>query len=110
MTKLRAFYDAIILRMPENEWFYPIIYLWRKELPDSGGAGKFRRGNSGQLAFVAQDTDRVNMYLASAHNAIPGLGRSAGYHRRLRITSYIATRGNGARSCRTRVSQTVLSN
>jgi N-methylhydantoinase B len=62
----------------ENEWFYPILYLWRKELPDSGGAGKYRGGNSGQFAIVAHDTDRVNMYLASAHNAIPGLGQFGG--------------------------------
>jgi len=62
----------------ENEWFYPILYLWRKELPDSGGAGKYRGGNSGQFAIVAHDTDRVNMYLASAHNAVPGLGQFGG--------------------------------
>ena len=59
----------------KNEWLYPILYLWRKELPDSGGAGKYRGGNSGQLAIVAHDTDRVNIYLVSAHNAIPGFGQ-----------------------------------
>jgi N-methylhydantoinase B len=62
----------------ENEWFYPILYLWRKELADSGGAGKYRGGNSGEIAIVAHDTERVNMYLASAHNAIPGLGQFGG--------------------------------
>ncbi len=70
----------------ENEWFYPILYLWRKELPDSGGAGKYRGGNSGQFAIVAHDTDRVNMYLASAHNAVPGLGSLAGCRRRPHIS------------------------
>ncbi len=82
----------------ENEWFYPILYLWRKELPDSGGAGKYRGGNSGELAIVGHDTDRVNMYLASAHNAIPGLASSAECRVRLHTTSCIAaTAGwNGA--------------
>ena len=36
----------------DNEWFYPILYLWRKELANSGGAGKYRGGNSGELAFI----------------------------------------------------------
>jgi N-methylhydantoinase B len=58
----------------KNEWFYPILYLWRKELR-LGRAGKYRGGNSGQLAIVAYDTDRVTIYLASAHNAIPGFGQ-----------------------------------
>ena len=28
----------------EHEWFYPILYLWRRELANAGGAGKFRGG------------------------------------------------------------------
>jgi N-methylhydantoinase B len=67
--------QSVMPNAEENEWFYPILYLWRKELPDSGGAGKYRGGNSGELAIVAHDAERVNMYLASAHNAIPGLGQ-----------------------------------
>lgn len=77
----------------ENEWFYPILYLWRKELPDSGGAGQYRGGNSGQFAVVAHDTDRVNMYLASAHNAIPGLGQFGGMPPS--PSHYIMYRGEG---------------
>ena len=34
----------------DNELFYPLLYLWRKEIPDSGGSGKFRGGNSAEIA------------------------------------------------------------
>jgi N-methylhydantoinase B len=80
----------------ENEWFYPILYLWRKELPDSGGAGKYRGGNSGEFAIIAHDTDRVNMYLASAHNAIPGLGQFGGMPGA--PSHYLMYRGDGGLS------------
>ena len=36
----------------ETELFYPMLFLWRKEQPDSGGAGRWRGGNGAELAFV----------------------------------------------------------
>lgn len=86
--------QSVMPNAEENEWFYPILYLWRKELPDSGGAGKYRGGNSGEFAIVAHDTDRVNMYLASAHNAIPGLGQFGGMPGA--PSHYLMYRGDGA--------------
>ena len=62
----------------DNEWFYPLLYLWRKELADSGGAGKFRGGNAGELAFVPHDTDRITLFTASGHCAVPGPGLHGG--------------------------------
>ena len=62
----------------DNEWFYPILYLWRKELVNSGGAGKFRGGNSGELAFVPHDTDRITLFTAAGHCAVPGPGLHGG--------------------------------
>jgi len=56
----------------DNEWFYPILYLWRKELANSGGAGKYRGGNSGELAFIPHGTDHINVFTASGHCAVPG--------------------------------------
>jgi N-methylhydantoinase B len=35
-----------------NEHNYPILYLWRREAADSGGAGQFRGGVSGEHAYV----------------------------------------------------------
>jgi len=55
----------------EQELFYPILYLWRREVPDSGGAGKFRGGNSAELAFIPHKTDRLTLYTATGHAAAP---------------------------------------
>lgn len=62
----------------DNEWFYPILYLWRKELVNSGGAGKYRGGNSGELAFIPHGTDRITLFTASGHCAVPGPGLHGG--------------------------------
>ncbi|MBI4287325.1 MAG: hydantoinase B/oxoprolinase family protein [Chloroflexi bacterium] len=34
---------------------FPIMYLYRRMVPDSGGAGKFRGGAAGELAMVLHD-------------------------------------------------------
>ena len=62
----------------DNEWFYPILYLWRKELANSGGAGKFRGGNSAEIAFVPHGTDHISLFTASGHCAVPGPGLHGG--------------------------------
>jgi N-methylhydantoinase B len=62
----------------DNEWFYPILYLWRKELVNSGGAGKYRGGNSGELAFIPHGTDHISLFTASGHCAVPGPGLHGG--------------------------------
>lgn len=63
----------------EHELFYPILYLWRRELPDSGGAGKFRGGNSAELAFIPHKTDRINFFTATGHCAVPPPSLFGGY-------------------------------
>ena len=62
----------------DNEWFYPILYLWRKELPNAGGAGKYRGGNPGELAFIPHGTDLITLFTASGHCAVPGPGLHGG--------------------------------
>lgn len=37
---------------------YPLLYLFRRQLEDSGGAGRYRGGASGELAYVAHDVGR----------------------------------------------------
>ena len=32
---------------------YPLLYLFRRQLEDSGGAGRYRGGASGELAYIA---------------------------------------------------------
>jgi N-methylhydantoinase B len=62
----------------DNEIFYPLLYLWRKEIPDSGGAGRFRGGNSAEIAYVLHDTERMAHHTTGGHTVIPGAGLSGG--------------------------------
>jgi N-methylhydantoinase B len=57
----------------------PILYLYRNEIADSGGAGKFRGGNGGEWAFVAHKTDRLVHATSACGVAVPtGQGLSGG--------------------------------
>jgi N-methylhydantoinase B len=79
----------------EHELFYPILYLWRRELPDSGGAGKFRGGNSAELAFIPHKTERINFFTATGHCAVPPPSIFGGYPSS--TTRYTMRRGAQAR-------------
>lgn len=50
----------------ENELFYPLLYLSRQELPDSGGAGKHRGGNTVVARFIPHGNDGINHSLTSS--------------------------------------------
>lgn len=78
------------------ELMYPILYLWRKELADSGGAGKFRGGNGGQIAVVPHGTDELQMTTVAATLSVPGPGLFGGYPTSL--NGYRLYRGDTARS------------
>ncbi len=56
----------------DNEIFYPLLYLWRKEIPNSGGSGKFRGGNAAEIAYVVNDSDAITHYTTGGHTIIPG--------------------------------------
>jgi len=56
----------------DNEIFYPLLYLWRKEIIDSGGAGKFRGGNAAEIAYVVNDSQEITHYTTGGHCIIPG--------------------------------------
>lgn len=62
----------------DNEIFYPLIYLWRREIPNSGGAGKYRGGNSAELAYALNDTETLTHHTTSGHTIIPGPGLFGG--------------------------------
>jgi N-methylhydantoinase B len=50
----------------ENELFYPMLYLSREELIDSGGAGQYRGGNTVVSRFIAHGNDGINHSLTSS--------------------------------------------
>jgi len=63
----------------DNELFYPILYLWRKELADSGGAGRYRGGNGAELGIVPHKTDVIHWATVSGAAAVPAPGLFGGY-------------------------------
>jgi N-methylhydantoinase B len=54
-----------------NEQSFPILTLYRRENTDSGGAGKYRGGNSAITAFVPHGTDEIWHETESSGAAIP---------------------------------------
>jgi N-methylhydantoinase B len=62
------------------EMLYPVLYLWRYEVPDSGGAGKYRGGLGLLDAMIPWDTEAfVNINHGSGFDGRPSLGYSGGY-------------------------------
>jgi N-methylhydantoinase B len=42
-----------------HESQHPLLYLWRRENPDSGGAGRYHGGNGIELALAVYDTEGI---------------------------------------------------
>jgi N-methylhydantoinase B len=42
--------------LEDQEAEYPVLYLFRRHLQDSGGPGRFRGGRSGELAYTVYDS------------------------------------------------------
>jgi N-methylhydantoinase B len=55
----------------ERDW--PILYLYRREDPDSGGAGRWRGGNGGRLAYMPRNGE-----IAAALYTSEGIPKSPG--------------------------------
>jgi N-methylhydantoinase B len=55
----------------QHEVGQPLLYLWRREVPDSGGAGRHRGGNGIEFALVPYDTDEVSGVLATHGTTLP---------------------------------------
>jgi len=49
----------------------PLLYLWRREVPDSGGAGRHRGGNGIEFAMTPVDTDEVVGVMATHGTTLP---------------------------------------
>ena len=71
-------------RIPDtemSEFLYPMLVLWRREEPDSGGPGRQRGGVSASLAVTPRGTSLpIGLVLASAGKAVAqNNGLSGGY-------------------------------
>lgn len=55
----------------QQELRQPLLYLWRRQIPDSGGAGKFRGGNGIEFALTPIDTDSVSGVLGTHGVTLP---------------------------------------
>ncbi|GAA4685038.1 hydantoinase B/oxoprolinase family protein [Pseudonocardia yuanmonensis] len=55
----------------QQEMRHPLLYLWRRQVPDSGGAGTFRGGNGIQFALTPIDTAEVTGVLGTHGVAVP---------------------------------------
>ncbi len=63
-----------------TEQSFPVLFLYRKEITDSGGAGKWRGGLSAESCFIPHGTDEIVQDTLSSGNAIPtSTGMMGGY-------------------------------
>jgi len=63
-----------------TEQSFPVLFLYRKEIPDSGGAGKWRGGLSAESCFIPHGTDSITHDTLSSGNAVPtSTGMMGGY-------------------------------
>jgi N-methylhydantoinase B len=54
-----------------SEQFFPLLYLYRREVMDSGGAGKFRGGNSAVSAFTVHGTKEIDISTTTSGALVP---------------------------------------
>jgi N-methylhydantoinase B len=71
-------------RIPDvemTEFLYPVLTLWRREVPDSGGPGRHRGGVAAAVAITPHGTSvPMGLILASAGKAVTqNAGLSGGY-------------------------------
>lgn len=65
-----------------NEFSFPMLYLWRREEADSGGAGRWRGGVGASSCFVPHDSPAGDVHLVVSANgkAVPqSPGLAGGY-------------------------------
>jgi N-methylhydantoinase B len=55
----------------QQEVGQPLLYLWRREVRDSGGAGRHRGGNGIEFALTPIDTDEVVGVMATHGTTLP---------------------------------------
>ena len=72
-----------ICKMPNiehTEQDFPLLFVYRTEVADSGGPGKYRGGLSAESCFIPHNTERIVHDTLSSGNAIPtSTGMMGGY-------------------------------
>jgi N-methylhydantoinase B len=54
-----------------HESQHPLLYLWRREMPDSGGAGRHRGGNGVELALAVYDSPQIMSICGTQGAVVP---------------------------------------
>jgi N-methylhydantoinase B len=63
-----------------SEHFFPLLYLYRKLRPNSGGAGKYRGGNSASVCYMRHGTQALALDAIACSQGVPnGAGVFGGY-------------------------------
>lgn len=57
----------------------PVLYLWRREIPNSGGIGQFRGGNTLETMFVPWGCSHAELAQACAGGVVPTQGVAGGH-------------------------------
>ena len=84
-----------------TEQSFPVLFLYRKELPDSGGAGRFRGGMSAESCFIPHNTEVIVQDTLSSGNAAPtSPGLMGGYPSTTNRYAYVTDSDIAARFAR----------
>ena len=88
--------EVSIPNVESNELRYPIMYLYRRQAVDSGGAGKFRGGVGVELAVKPHGVKSIPDFVLHSHGIqIPnGSGQAGGYPHTCNLITIV--RGSGA--------------
>jgi N-methylhydantoinase B len=73
--------SSIIANVEDYEYSYPVLYLYRRIQPDTGGAGRYRGGNTLSMMYVPHDVEAIDTKIMHAIGTWqPGsAGISGGY-------------------------------
>jgi len=89
---------SVMGNVEQIEQNFPILYLYRREVADSGGAGRFRGGNSAAFAVVPHGIDEIMHAPSAAGCAVPtSVGLAGGYP--ARTNSFRLIRASEVRAC-----------
>ena len=71
---------ASVANIESTELLYPLLFLWRREVPDSGGAGAHRGGMGVEDAYIPWGVDEIGtVHLGVGHGPRNCLGVAGGY-------------------------------
>jgi N-methylhydantoinase B len=73
--------EVSIPNVENNEFRYPVLYLYRRQRPDSAGPGKFRGGVGLMMAFTPYGADEIGNVMIHCHgvSSPSALGLAGGY-------------------------------